>query len=157
MCYALQLSIQLRQKLKKKLLSLDQHHNTSEDGHVYTEINEASECSNRPPERANEQFTYDHLNHSSKVTNKPSGNIYDTTTDVPARYCDQSYTVKSSYDKINISKGMHGHFQNQPPNEYDTVRLIEKYDEDNYHHLDRNKGRVTTNVATGYSETSFVN
>lgn len=143
--------------MKKKQLSLDQHHNSSEDGHVYTEINKAAECSKRPPERANEQFTYDHLNHSSKVTNKPSGNIYDTTTDVPARYHDQSSTVKSSYDKINISKNMHGHFQNPPPNEYDTVRLIEKHDEDNYHHLDRNNGEVTTNVATGYSETSFVN
>ncbi|XP_063399333.1 uncharacterized protein LOC134683954 [Mytilus trossulus] len=145
-------------RLKKKQLSLYQHHNTSEDGHVYTEINEAAECSNRPHQRANEQFTYDHLNHSQKVTNKPSGNIYNTTTDVPARYYDKSSTVKSSYDKMNISqKNMHGHFQNQPPNEYDTVRLIEKYDEDNYHHLDRNNGEVTTNVATGYSETSFVN
>ncbi|CAG2210889.1 unnamed protein product [Mytilus edulis] len=146
-----------RVRLKKKQLSLDQHLNTSEDGHVYTEINEASECSNRPSEIANEQFTYDHLNHSSKVTNKPTGNNYDPTTDVPARYYHQSSTVKSSYDKINISKNMHENFQNPPPNEYDTVRLIEKLEEDNYHHLDRNKGEITKNIATDYSETNFAN
>ncbi|CAC5386063.1 unnamed protein product [Mytilus coruscus] len=146
-----------RVRLKKKQLSLDQPHNTSEDGHEYTEINETAECSIQPPERVNEQFTYDHLSHSQKVTSNPPGNIYDTTTDLPARYYDQSSTVKSSYDKINISKNTHGNFQNQPPNEYDSVRLIEKCDEDKYHHLDRNKGNVTTNFGNDYIDTSFVN